>query len=422
MSNLHSNGPQKDYVHNPFTKLITRSANIYLAAPYFTEAAPLLDAARVGKPISLLIGLNEATSPKALKSIHGVPGISIRFLTGRFHAKIFVFDDEVLIGSSNLTDGGLRSNREAVVHLNSEDNRDDVEDVKALFLELWDSAHVLTTPKLAAFSVAHAELMKQTPNAETAIERAVGKAHPPNINVASQAKSNQRMFLEDLRRDIYEGYRPAFREVSEVLEAGKLRRPDLDGIGEENETNRFLNYVRLLHADGGEAWRNAPLLAPDQRRAKITALGREWKNADDSRVPDNYVSWLERVTAVFGTTEALAASDKDQITSGLMSLHAFREQSRFVSGGEKNLPQEFWQRNGNDAAKVRSSLSYLLYGPGDFVERFHDVLYHPSRKLGRFGYFCALELFGTVKPDVSPPMNGRMAKALRFLGYDVKGA
>jgi hypothetical protein len=41
-------------------------------------------------------------------------------------------------------------------------------------------------------------------------------------------------------------------------------------------------------------------------------------------------------------------------------------------------------------------------------------------KLGYFGYFCALELIGTVKPEVCPPINGRMGKALRFLGFDVR--
>jgi hypothetical protein len=45
----------------------------------------------------------------------------------------------------------------------------------------------------------------------------------------------------------------------------------------------------------------------------------------------------------------------------------------------------------------------------------------PSMKLGRFGRFCALELDGTVKPEECPPINGRMAKALRYLGFDVKG-
>ena len=36
-----------------------------------------------------------------------------------------------------------------------------------------------------------------------------------------------------------------------------------------------------------------------------------------------------------------------------------------------------------------------------------------------FGYFCALELYGTIKPAECPPMNGRMATTLRFLGFGI---
>lgn len=36
--------------------------------------------------------------------------------------------------------------------------------------------------------------------------------------------------------------------------------------------------------------------------------------------------------------------------------------------------------------------------------------------------FCALELYGTIRPTECPPINGRMAKALRYLGLDVRGA
>ena len=104
-----------------------------------------------------------------------------------------------------------------------------------------------------------------------------------------------------------------------------------------------------------------------------------------------------------------------------MSLHAFNEQLRFVKGGVKNLPAAFWKRNRDDVTKVKVTLSHLLYGKGDFVERMHDILYDASFKLQLFGQFCALELYGTVKPEEYPPINGRMAKALRYLGYDVQG-
>lgn len=421
MSFIYSNASAKDLVLNPFLKMIGQSTRLYLAAPYFTQAEPILEALRDGKPVQLLVGLNEATSPNALKTLHGLAGISIRYLTDRFHAKIYVFDQEALLGSSNLTDGGLVRNREAVIKLSSERDPDAFEDVRALFLELWEAGEVLTAQKLSAFAAAHQSLMQRSPNAKKEIETAVGKAEPPSIDVASKKKPKERIFLQTLRREVYEQYRPAFNEVSSALEENNLRREDLAGVGLANEANRFLNYVRLTHAIGEESWQSAPVRTPEERRLEILKYGVEWKGATNNKVPDDYADWLNNVETAFGTPEEIAGATKEQIIEGLMSLHAFIEQLRFVKGGAKNLPTEFWVKNNNDVERVKRTLTYFLHGPGDFIERFHDVLYHPFYKLARFGYFCGLELYGTVKPDECPPMNGRMAKALRFLGFDVKG-
>lgn len=422
MSRIFSNGPNKDYVINPFSHLIAGSSRLHLAAPYFTQADPLLEAARKGKSVQLLIGLNEATSPQALRKIHEVSGIAIRYLTSRFHAKIYIFDKAALLGSANLTDGGLRANREAVITLDREEDAEALEEIRALFVELWDAGQVLTREKLDAFEKTYNELRRKTPDAEKEIEAALGQAQPHNINVASHEKSSERVFLETLRQEVYEQYRPAFSEVTSILEEGGFRRPDLADVGIENETNRFLNYVRLTHVIGDEAWQSAPLRSAEERRNLIRDYAQEWVEAADNKVPENYAAWLRTVKQTFGTREAIQAADKAQIIDGLMSLHAFIEQLRFVKGGQKNLPTEFWKVNNDDVARVKSILTYLLHGPGDFIQRFHDVLYDPSMKLKRFGYFCALELYGTVKPDECPPMNGRMAKALRYLGFDVKGA
>ncbi|MHA6345373.1 phospholipase D-like domain-containing protein [Roseivivax sp. CAU 1761] len=422
MSRLYSNGPQKVFVINPFTHLIDGSQHMHLAAPYFTQADPLLEATRKGKTVQLLIGLNEATSPQALRKIHEVPGIAIRYLTSRFHAKIFIFENAALLGSANLTDGGMQANREAVIRLDRDEDPDDLEDVRALFVELWDAGQVLTREKLDEFEKTWKELRRRQPNAEKEIEAALGKAQPHNIDVASRKKSGERVFLETLRQEVYEQYRPAFSEVTTILRDGDFRRIDLQDVGIENETNRFLNYVRLTHVIGDEAWKSAPLRGPAERQHTIESFAREWVEAADNKVPEDYVAWLHTVRETFGTREALEGADKELLTEGLMSLHAFTEQMRFVKGGLPNLPTEFWKQNNDDVAHVRETLTYLLYGSGDFIQRLHDVLYDPSRKVKLFAKFCALELYGTIKPDECPPMNGRMAKALRFLGFDVKGA
>ena len=159
----------------------------------------------------------------------------------------------------------------------------------------------------------------------------------------------------------------------------------------------------------------------EEHLAVILPLGKEWTNTDNNKVPEDYVGWLQNVDRIFGSAQSIASASRDDLTQGLTSIHAFAEMSRFVKGGAKNLPTAFWAANRHDVAKVKETLTYLLYGTGDFIQRLHDILYDPGKKLGYFGRFCSLELYGTIKPAECPPMNGRMAKALRYLGFDVQG-
>jgi hypothetical protein len=415
---VFSNSDGRDSVLNPFVARLHRASRIHLAAPYFTWADAVADAAKSGKAIQLLVGLNAATSPNALRAVSNIPGLSVRYLTHRFHAKIYIFDNDALLGSSNLTEAGLMQNREAVICLDGSRDPDAVDEVKAVFQDLWETAAVLTDDTLRAFRTAW-EATRGTPDRDSLIEDAVGRTEPLNVNVSSHKKSNVRAFLDPLQREVYEQFRPAFNEVTRLLTENGFRRPELAGVGVANETNRFLNWVRLTYVHGDEAWSTAPLRSEPERRKEILALGAEWTVAKNHRVPEIYEEWLSNVQAIFGSEDHLRQASRDSLTTGLMSLHAFTEQSRFVSGGMTNLAESFWTANGNDAAKVRRSLAHLVHGGGDFVERLHDVLYDPSMKLKEFGRFSALELYGTVKPEECPPMNGRMAKALRYLGFDV---
>jgi len=397
------------------------TSRAYLAAPYFTEADDILKAAKAGKPIDLLVGLNSSTSPQALKRVFNVPNIAVRYLTGRFHAKVFIFDDEVLVGSSNLTEGGLFRNREAMVRLNSLTDLERIEDLKALFADLWDSADALSENILDSFRRAVGSLPKMFSEDEQ-IEKAIGPVEPRSVSVESLKKTKRRIFEMELRREVNHQYRPAFSEVMQLLEEHGLRRIDLTQLSSASETFHFLGWVRLSYVHGDEAWQSAELKSAEQRRIDILRLGQGWKDAKDSLVRASYFDRLEVVEQTFGSSEAITAASKANITHGLISLHAFEEQLRFTKGGLENLPKAFWTENADDVERVRRSLSHLMHESGDFIKRLHDLLYDKRYKLGLFGRFCALELYGTINPSECPPMNGRVAKALRYLGFDVKGS
>ena len=93
MVTVFSNGPSQDFVIKPFTDLLSESTNVYIAAPYVTETTELLEAAKHGKQILLLPGLNSVTNPDALSKIHGTPNIQWEMLPKKRNAVLDRTDD-----------------------------------------------------------------------------------------------------------------------------------------------------------------------------------------------------------------------------------------------------------------------------------------------------------------------------------------
>lgn len=178
MKRVYSNGGKFDRVHSLFERLTARASRLHLAAPYFTASSPIVNAAAAGKKIQILVGLNSATHPDAIAIALQTPNVEVRFLTHRFHAKIYLFDDCAILGSANLTDGGFASNREAVICLDRPEDFQAVEEVRALFLELWEQARVLTPTIHEAFARAWHGSRPLSPDPDKMIEAAVGRAEP----------------------------------------------------------------------------------------------------------------------------------------------------------------------------------------------------------------------------------------------------
>jgi hypothetical protein len=283
MTTLYSNGPEKDFVIRPYQKMLAATGSVFVASPFVTMTRELIEAAAQGKTVSLLVGLNIATDPSALRAAFGIPNLSVRYYTHRFHAKIYLFDICALVGSSNLTDGGMQSNREATVHV---EDAEELQEIRNLCQELWATAPVLTPQTLASFEAAVGPFGKHF-NPDAKIEAAVGRAEPTNILVGSSKKSPEYLFLEALRRRVYEQFMPAFAEVSSFLSEETLHRPEWSSADKESETNRFLNWVRLTRGAGDE-WQNTPPSSKRDRREALLELGHDWVATSNPRIAADY--------------------------------------------------------------------------------------------------------------------------------------
>ena len=308
----------------------------------------------------------------------------------------------------------MQSNREATVQIESTEQ---LQEIRNLCQELWASAPILTPQTLANFEAVVGPFGKYfDPNAK--VEASVGRAEPTNVSVGSSKKSHEYLFLEALRRRVYEQFMPAFAEVSSFLSEEGLHRPEWSVTDKGSETNRFLNWVRLTQGSGDE-WQNAPLRSKEERREALFELGRGWVATTNPRIAADYFPNMNQLRAVLTDEQTLQAANRAELSEALMGIHAFEEQIRFIKGGYSAIIDFFWKANDADVDRVKRTLTHLLFGKDEFIRRLYDVLTFSEWKIRYFGESCALELSGTVRPEMCPPMNGRSAKGLRYIGFNV---
>src|SRR5206468_258232 len=104
----------------------------------------------------------------------------------RFHAKFYIIDDVALVGSANLTNAGLKANREMSVVVHRE--RDSAfEALPGFFDVLWDYADVLTQGIVDEYEKAFRSLERPSGEEEfdKFLSRFVTPCVPPNIRVDS---------------------------------------------------------------------------------------------------------------------------------------------------------------------------------------------------------------------------------------------
>jgi hypothetical protein len=242
------------------------------------------------------------------------------------------------------------------------------------------------------------------------------------VKVGSDRVTSRRSFIQGLRRKYDEELIPAVNEVSAVFgELGK-RRPEFAGGDPEIELGRFLGWLRVARAPG-DTWKLADLLDVNQRHQRIAAFLEDWFAVEDMTAGDKFqgdseVDNIALLRRTFASPEAIEELTYDELFDSLSCVHAFYDRLRFVAGGLSGLRKEFGQTNSLPA--IKSTITYLLHGPGAALERAYDCIYAENRRLSGFSEGCIMELLGWMDKD-RPPINGRTIKALRFLGFDVKG-
>ena len=415
MSRFFSNRPNNGgYTENFFRTRASGVSSAQLACPFFTNVEPIRILLQSGcEQIQLLVRLCEVTSAEALREARDMRGVHVRFFsTPAFHAKFYILGPWALLGSANLTGGGLRQNRELSVEIGSREESFD--EMPALFDELWNAAAVLTDDAMRRFE---AWRRLHGPQISSRID-GIPEVSPPTIHVRTRMTNRVRTYLESFRRQYVELVQPAYRQVAEVYREKGRRHPDLESYPLKYELDRFFYWLPSKTTD--DSLSLLPLRRGVELKQNIAGHIEEWFGVHGpAGYFDDANRWVQltQLQAFFASPGELDHSDFDSLTESLLACAAFHDRLRFAKDGLRTLVRNFKQENKFE--DVLKTFKYLAFGQGDYVQRIYDCVYTSEYKLRGWGPNCTFELFGWINHDDVPPVNGRVMKALRFLGFDV---
>jgi len=394
-----------------------------LAAPFFTTNEPVALLTERGCEVSLIVRLCHATFPAAIWEALRNPRVKVRYYTSRlFHVKFYIIDDTAMIGSANLTDSGLKVNRELSITV-SRNIDEGFNLLPGIFDNLWDHADILTEQIAQQFETAFkaAGRPKDEDGFDDFLKNHVPETAPSSAKVGSNKVSRKRAFLQGFRRKYDELLIPAHDEIMAVALRNGFGRDEYCEQDPKIEMGRFLGWLRLVHGPRN-GWKETTLEEANGREARINHYVDIWQSTVDTVAGDMYhaeqeIQNIQNIRDDLCNDEVLNELSFDQVFDHLCGCHAFLEQLRFTKGGLEGLRSDFKARN--SLAAIKRTISYLLSGKGDPIERAYDCIYQDTYRLERFGEACVMELLGWGLPD-RPPFNNRSIRGIRLLGFDVE--
>ena len=411
---------RRDFFINAFSGVGFKPCDVYIATAFFTYQDPLIQLRERGYRVKIIVRLGYPTKPEALKKISNREGIQVRFVNDRsFHPKLYIFAGNcAIVGSSNLTEAALKTNQEVNVVLESADPR--YEDLVSLFVDWWDQSKVLDSETLEQYSKIYDKYRTRHDNEniiEDEIQKKQGRVTIQNIKRGLKKPSKSEIWLDQYRSD-YQEFLDAYKTVQRIYKNIGRRRYDESQLPLRLEIDSFFSFVREKKATK-KSYLDVPILHGEEQENKILSninewFDAEWKWLDNEIVPKRYPA----IQRILGSPESIGKATMDDIVEALSSCHSFFDSLRFYLGGHETHVKEF--KETNELKQVKATITYLLFGKGDFIRRMGRCIYDPAYKLNRFGQSNVQELLGWVNDEDIPVCNNRTLRSVRWLGFDVK--
>ncbi|NPU86377.1 MAG: NgoFVII family restriction endonuclease [Syntrophaceae bacterium] len=415
-----NNKLRSDFIFNGIDNLMRKTDTINIAVAFLTDTDILKELNKRGCNIRIIVRLGYPTLPYALENLLKMERVEARFYSDRtFHPKLYIFGSSgALVGSANLTKSAMFTNQEIMIQIDPEDNV--FSQLLDVFSEYWAEANVLTKDIVKKYDDIYNQyksLNGDESRLEEKVQKYIGKVIFSNITRDKENKTKENIFIEDYRKTYQETVN-AFRAVRSVYENVGARKVDEKHIPLRLEIDSFISFVREAHAKK-DKWETTPIISGEKQIKQIRELIEEWHETprlyfENTIVNENY----PRLLSVFDSEDSICKSTPDEMFHALCTLHSFHDRLRYFDGGLDTLKNEFLGKNKID--KIKSSLSYLVFGKEDVIERMAKLIFDIEYKLNVFGQANVQELIGWQNKEELPVVNSRTTKVLRYLGFDVR--
>jgi hypothetical protein len=371
---IFANNSSSTTVRGAFQTYAAGTATIRLVSPFFSYADLIDDLAKSGRTVALIVRLGEATSPRDLRQALSNPNVKVRFYTSRkFHTKLYIFGDKcALIGSANLTESGLQSNREAVITVFP--LMPEFDQLVGLFETYWAQAEVLNERKLDTYE----SLCRRRPPDPGArpfqneLIASFGDTLPAEgVQTGGRRLSSDKLYLKDYERS-YQEFLQAYREVEALYNEFGLRKTT--EVPLRIEVDQFFNFLRDKHCRGNDF--EVALVQPAEvRRNTLNQLLQLWAADPWPYLGTTIVPNYSRINDTMGSRTAIDNATHEDILHALEVCHAFKDQLRFHHGGTPTMRAEFLRDT--TLSQLRKTFKMLLHGDEPIVMRMGSCMRDP---------------------------------------------
>jgi hypothetical protein len=321
----------------------------------------------------------------------------VRSLLG-VHAKVYIFDDQAVVTSANLTETGFTKRYEIGIYL----DRVEAEETITRFNSWWDtSGNDLTEQDISSWPTHQAAFAEESEG--TGLKPLWSLPEKPTdtfFNEPDQARYK--------KFKSFQTFIASYKELARgYSEPGRLWPSAPLFL----EVDSFLNY--LFHEAAGQPSlefyesKEPRFLSPRERDKEIAKYAlnfKSWAAAQPGeRWREEYARLIHNILAK-DRIDSITIEEVKQVVDRLNCMNA-RQLNKY----------KFLQPHNNSLNTIRSSWKALLFG-GDPVEKRMQKC---DDSLHSFGPSSVQELLGWYYPGEFPIRNNNSDAGLRFLGFRI---